>query len=136
MGASLGDTWTHLRPCVLLRGLRFARTLAPGNEHGRQSENHGNHDKPHQKSLGVSSTHPGSTTETARSRRTTFYSISLRRTYENQSFRRNCPLSVRRDLHGTCIRFIKPMVFEAWRSGGGGNSVGPPSFLHYATNDF
>ena len=64
---------------------KLAGTTAPGisgdiGTGGSSATNHKktkvNHEKPHQNSLGVSRTHPASTTDAPRSRRTTFQTIS------------------------------------------------------------
>ena len=73
-------TWLHLDS---LETMCFAGVLRPSVENGTEEQAwqttrkpRKNHNKQHQNSPGVSRTHPGSTTETPRSRRTTFYSIS------------------------------------------------------------
>ena len=64
---------------------KLAGTTAPGisgdiGTGGSSATNHKktkvNHEKPHQNSSGVSRTHPASTTDAPRSRRTTFQTIS------------------------------------------------------------
>ena len=64
---------------------KLAGTTAPGSSGdigtgGSSATNHKktkvNHEKPHQNSSGVSRTHPASTTDAPRSRRTTFQTIS------------------------------------------------------------